>query len=103
MNLPGQSFLRTGLDNWSGLSLVKKKCLQEQELLLRGSHINLTVVYKLLHNCIYDYSSYLDSVEAVIRDLTPFSELTADELLAQIKHIRFTIEFEVLNCLDVST
>jgi hypothetical protein len=102
LTLPHKSFLRTGVDNWSGLSLLKSRCLRKQKSQTRGSHISLAQIYESFQSCQHDYSGYLDSIEAVIRELRAFSTLSPDSLLATTKNIRFSIEYDVLNNLDVS-
>ncbi|KAJ3633123.1 hypothetical protein MTP99_010091 [Tenebrio molitor] len=100
LTLPHKSFLRTGVDNWSGLSLLKSRCLRKQKSQTRGSHISLAQIYESFQSCQHDYSGYLDSIEAVIRELRAFSTLSPDSLLATTKNIRFSIEYDVLNNLD---
>ncbi|XP_044266790.1 neprilysin-11-like [Tribolium madens] len=100
LTLPQQSFLRTGTQNWSGLSLLKKQCLKKLNSLIRGSHVDLNETYKLYQKCHHNYRTYLNSIEFLMRELKAFQNLTSEVLFKEIVATRQNIEFEVLNNLD---
>nr|XP_008194030.2 PREDICTED: LOW QUALITY PROTEIN: neprilysin-2 [Tribolium castaneum] len=100
LTLPQQSFLRTGTNNWSGLSHLKNQCLKKQIGLIRGSFVNLNETYNSVPGLPPQLQLISTFIEFLMRELAAFQNLTPEVLFKEIVATRQNIEFEVLNNLD---
>ncbi|RZC34171.1 endothelin-converting enzyme-like 1 [Asbolus verrucosus] len=103
LTLPQKSTLRAGLENWSGLLLHKERCLKIQNSQTNGLYLNITGIYDSYQKCQDDFAYYLNSVENVLLELEVFANLQSNQaqLVKEIKDIRFTIEYDVLDSLSL--